>query len=68
MNNVLQRYLGFSTINNRYGSPGNVSKEYNEFADVFLKAFAVGAQQVGNSPLHPMLDWKIIAFFPFSKD
>ncbi|XP_013907177.1 PREDICTED: importin-7 isoform X1 [Thamnophis sirtalis] len=30
----------------RYGSPGNVSKEYNEFAEVFLKAFAVGIQQV----------------------
>ncbi|XP_015719547.1 importin-7 [Coturnix japonica] len=30
----------------RYGSPGNVSKEYNEFAEVFLKAFAVGVQQV----------------------
>ncbi|KFO18721.1 Importin-7 [Fukomys damarensis] len=29
----------------RYGSPGNVSKEYNEFAEVFLKAFAVGVQQ-----------------------
>ncbi|XP_019375518.1 PREDICTED: importin-7 [Gavialis gangeticus] len=30
----------------RYGSPGNVSKEYNEFAEVFLKIFAVGVQQV----------------------
>ncbi|MEE6498745.1 hypothetical protein FKM82_003220 [Ascaphus truei] len=30
----------------RYGSPGNVSKEYNDFAEVFLKAFAVGVQQV----------------------
>ncbi|XP_072278432.1 importin-7 isoform X2 [Pyxicephalus adspersus] len=30
----------------RYGSPGNVSKEYNEFAEVFLKAFAAGVQQV----------------------
>nr|KAF6437789.1 importin 7 [Molossus molossus] len=30
----------------RYGSPGNVSKEYNEFAEVFLKVFAVGVQQV----------------------
>uniref|UniRef100_A0A8C6VFD0 Importin 7 n=1 Tax=Naja naja TaxID=35670 RepID=A0A8C6VFD0_NAJNA len=30
----------------RYGSPGNVSKEYSEFAEVFLKAFAVGIQQV----------------------
>uniref|UniRef100_A0A8C6ZMP3 Importin 7 n=1 Tax=Nothoprocta perdicaria TaxID=30464 RepID=A0A8C6ZMP3_NOTPE len=33
----------------RYGSPGNVSKEYNEFAEVFLKAFAVGVQQVRTS-------------------
>ncbi|KAJ8777575.1 hypothetical protein J1605_014228 [Eschrichtius robustus] len=31
--------------NYEYGSPGNVSKEYNEFAEVFLKAFAVGVQQ-----------------------
>ncbi|GCB73913.1 hypothetical protein scyTo_0002995 [Scyliorhinus torazame] len=30
----------------RYGSPGNVSKEYNEFADVFLKGYAVNIQQV----------------------
>ena len=29
----------------RYGSSGNVSKEYNEFAEVFLKAFAVDVQQ-----------------------
>lgn len=35
--------------NSRYGSPGNVSKEYNEFAEVFLKAFAVGVQQVRNT-------------------
>ncbi|XP_015259779.1 PREDICTED: importin-8-like [Cyprinodon variegatus] len=30
----------------RYGSPGNVSKEYQEFADFFLKTYAVGIQQV----------------------
>uniref|UniRef100_A0A4W3IXC5 Importin 7 n=1 Tax=Callorhinchus milii TaxID=7868 RepID=A0A4W3IXC5_CALMI len=30
----------------RYGSPGNVSKEYNEFAEVFLKGYAVSIQQV----------------------
>ncbi|KAG7455918.1 hypothetical protein MATL_G00246220 [Megalops atlanticus] len=30
----------------RYGSPGNVTKEYFEFADFFLKTFAVGIQQV----------------------
>ncbi|KAG2463096.1 IPO7 protein, partial [Polypterus senegalus] len=29
----------------RYGSPGNVSKEYTEFAEMFLKGFAVSAQQ-----------------------
>ncbi|XP_054655846.1 importin-8 isoform X1 [Dunckerocampus dactyliophorus] len=30
----------------RYGSPGNVTKEYIEFADYFLKTYAVGIQQV----------------------
>ncbi|XP_061921593.1 importin-8 isoform X1 [Entelurus aequoreus] len=30
----------------RYGSPGNVTKEYTEFADYFLKTYAVGIQQV----------------------
>uniref|UniRef100_A0A8C7TSE4 Importin 8 n=1 Tax=Oncorhynchus mykiss TaxID=8022 RepID=A0A8C7TSE4_ONCMY len=30
----------------RYGSPGNVTKEYFEFADFFLKTYAVGIQQV----------------------
>uniref|UniRef100_A0AAV2IQ50 Importin N-terminal domain-containing protein n=1 Tax=Knipowitschia caucasica TaxID=637954 RepID=A0AAV2IQ50_KNICA len=29
----------------RYGSPGNVTKEYSEFADFFLKTYAVGLQQ-----------------------
>lgn len=29
----------------RYGSPGNVTKEYFEFADFFLKTYAVGLQQ-----------------------
>lgn len=29
-----------------YGSPGNVTKEYFEFADFFLKTYAVGMQQV----------------------
>uniref|UniRef100_A0A1A8DBJ0 Importin 8 n=2 Tax=Nothobranchius kadleci TaxID=1051664 RepID=A0A1A8DBJ0_NOTKA len=30
----------------RYGSPGNVTKEYCQFADFFLKTYAVGIQQV----------------------
>ncbi|MBN3273221.1 IPO7 protein, partial [Polyodon spathula] len=30
----------------RYGSPGNVSKDYTEFAELFLKGYAVSAQQV----------------------
>ncbi|KAJ8006453.1 hypothetical protein DPEC_G00107420 [Dallia pectoralis] len=30
----------------RYGSPGNVTKEYFEFADFFLNTYAVGIQQV----------------------
>uniref|UniRef100_A0AAR2IVC8 Importin N-terminal domain-containing protein n=1 Tax=Pygocentrus nattereri TaxID=42514 RepID=A0AAR2IVC8_PYGNA len=30
----------------RYGSPGNVTKEYFEFADFFLKTYTVGIQQV----------------------
>uniref|UniRef100_A0A8C9YZ38 Importin 8 n=1 Tax=Sander lucioperca TaxID=283035 RepID=A0A8C9YZ38_SANLU len=30
----------------RYGSPGNVTKEYYEFADFFLKTYAMGIQQV----------------------
>ncbi|XP_062851040.1 importin-8 isoform X1 [Trichomycterus rosablanca] len=30
----------------RYGSPGNVTKEYFEFADFFLKTYSVGIQQV----------------------
>ncbi|XP_033846015.1 importin-7 [Periophthalmus magnuspinnatus] len=30
----------------RYGSPGNTTKEYTEFADFFLKEYAVAAQQV----------------------
>lgn len=30
----------------RYGSPGNTTKEYTEFAEHFLKGYAVAAQQV----------------------
>uniref|UniRef100_A0AAY4EAX3 Importin N-terminal domain-containing protein n=1 Tax=Denticeps clupeoides TaxID=299321 RepID=A0AAY4EAX3_9TELE len=30
----------------RYGSPGNTTKEYAEFAELFLKGYAVAAQQV----------------------
>ncbi|XP_067907112.1 importin-8 isoform X4 [Heterodontus francisci] len=30
----------------RYGSPGNVTKEYNEFSEFFFKTYAVGIQQV----------------------
>uniref|UniRef100_A0A7N8XLP3 Importin 7 n=1 Tax=Mastacembelus armatus TaxID=205130 RepID=A0A7N8XLP3_9TELE len=30
----------------RYGSPGNTTKEYTQFADLFLKEYAVSAQQV----------------------
>ncbi|KAK2100756.1 importin-7 [Saguinus oedipus] len=37
--------VGIVKSKKKYGSPGNVSKEYNEFAEVFLKAFAVGVQQ-----------------------
>lgn len=33
----------------RYGSPGNTTKEYTEFADLFLKEYAVSAQQVETS-------------------
>jgi len=32
----------------RYGSPGNVSKEYKEFASWFLKTFSVGILEVIN--------------------
>lgn len=35
-----------SALNSSYGSPGNVTKEYFEFADFFLKTYAVGIQQV----------------------
>jgi len=30
----------------RYGSPGNVLKEYNQFAEWYLKAFSGGVIQV----------------------
>ncbi|KAM4881890.1 importin-8 isoform 2-T3 [Thomomys bottae] len=30
----------------RYGSPGNVTKEYFEFSEFFLKTYAIGIQQV----------------------
>nr|XP_033806562.1 importin-8 isoform X3 [Geotrypetes seraphini] len=30
----------------RYGSPGNVTKEYFDFSEFFLKTYAVGIQQV----------------------
>lgn len=33
----------------RYGSPGNTTKEYTEFAELFLKEYAVSAQQVETS-------------------
>lgn len=38
--NLFNYYCG------RYGSPGNTTKEYTEFADLFLKEYAVSAQQV----------------------
>jgi len=40
-----QEIFTFSTVNYRYGSPGNVTKEYKDFAEckhfapVFLKFF-----------------------------
>nr|BAN20938.1 importin 7 [Riptortus pedestris] len=36
----------------RYGSPGNVDKEYNHFADWFLKTFSVGILEVLLKILH----------------
>jgi len=30
----------------RYGSPGNVTKEYNEFAEWYLKTFSAGILEV----------------------
>jgi hypothetical protein len=30
----------------RYGSPGNVTKEYNEFSEWYLKTFSAGILQV----------------------
>lgn len=41
----------FFFLNNcgRYGSPGNTTKEYTEFAELFLKEYAVSAQQVRTS-------------------
>ncbi len=40
--------ITFIVLNNlyRYGSPGNTTKEYTEFAELFLKEYAVSAQQV----------------------
>lgn len=40
--------LTVNTLNRlcRYGSPGNTTKEYTEFAELFLKEYAVPAQQV----------------------
>lgn len=38
-------------MNHRYGSPGNVTKEYYEFADFFLKTYSVGIQQVSTPQL-----------------
>ncbi|XP_020831463.1 importin-8 isoform X2 [Phascolarctos cinereus] len=35
-----------SRLFERYGSPGNVTKEYIEFSEFFLKTYAVGIQQV----------------------
>ncbi|XP_072510513.1 importin-8 isoform X2 [Notamacropus eugenii] len=35
-----------SRLFERYGSPGNVTKEYFEFSEFFLKTYAVGIQQV----------------------
>ncbi|KAH0617049.1 hypothetical protein JD844_028647 [Phrynosoma platyrhinos] len=37
----------------RYGSPGNVTKEYFEFSEFFLKTYAVGIQQVKISITFP---------------
>lgn len=36
----------FVVVADRYGSPGNTTKEYTEFAELFLKGYAVAAQQV----------------------
>lgn len=41
---IFNELYSFSIV--RYGSPGNVTKEYVEFADFFLKTYAVGIHQV----------------------
>lgn len=38
-------YLRFC-FNYRYGSPGNVEKDYNQFAEWFLKTFSIGILEV----------------------
>lgn len=50
----------------RYGSPGNTTKEYTEFAEHFLKVYAVAAQQVEseywtNTSSPWMSPWIIVA-------
>lgn len=45
LRSTFKYFLFFFNIS-RYGSPGNVSKEYSDFADFFLRTYAVGIQQV----------------------
>lgn len=51
LNNLFGCDENFFFLNNcgRYGSPGNTTKEYTEFAELFLKEYAVSAQQVRTS-------------------
>nr|XP_061796203.1 importin-7-like [Nerophis lumbriciformis] len=45
----------------RYGSPGNTTKEYTEFAELFLKEYAVAAQQVLLKVLHQYKEKEYVA-------
>jgi len=39
-------FFDFCTINYRYGSPGNVTKEYKEFSEWYLQTFSAGILEV----------------------
>uniref|UniRef100_A0A3B4D9I9 Importin N-terminal domain-containing protein n=1 Tax=Pygocentrus nattereri TaxID=42514 RepID=A0A3B4D9I9_PYGNA len=45
----------------RYGSPGNTTKEYTEFAELFLKGYAVAAQQVLLKVLYQYKEMQYVA-------
>lgn len=59
------RHEHYSDLVFRYGSPGNVTKEYCDFANFFLMTYAVGILQVNVLNSSGCMDEPVICWYWF---